>query len=197
MDNLVESHDQACWSAVSCQLRWAAAVRILMRSCIKKAVTNNTLLISNGQAFYKQQWKRTCKQLTSNIGHVPSSIDAFAVSLNICSVGEDVSCTLRAVHMAQVVSLTEHALSDLLMHTEDKSCLKKNSCWKVTATEQYSNIKKHNIYLCTEEAAKMNWMAWGIASERNLKKIDKFTSWDSAAAHMFQWAHVKALQLRR
>jgi hypothetical protein len=51
---------------------------------------------------------------------------SFAVSLNICSVGEGISCTLRVVHMAQVVSLTEHALSDLLMRTEDESCLKKN-----------------------------------------------------------------------
>jgi hypothetical protein len=49
----------------------------------------------------------------------------FAVSLNICSVGEGISYTLRAVHMAQVVSLNEHALSDLLMHNEDESCLKK------------------------------------------------------------------------
>jgi len=48
----------------------------------------------------------------------------FVVSLNICSVGEGISCTLRAVHKAQVVSLTEHALSDLLMHNEDESCLK-------------------------------------------------------------------------
>jgi hypothetical protein len=41
-------------------------------------------------------------------------------------------------------------------------------------------------------------MAWGIASEINLKKkIDKPTSWDSVAAHMSQWAHVKALQLRK
>jgi len=49
----------------------------------------------------------------------------FAVSLNICSVGEGISYTLRAVHMAQVVSLNEQALSDLLMHNEDESCLKK------------------------------------------------------------------------
>jgi len=47
-----------------------------------------------------------------------------AVSLNIYSVGEGISCTIRAVHMAQVVSLTEHPLSDLLMHDEDESCLK-------------------------------------------------------------------------
>jgi hypothetical protein len=48
----------------------------------------------------------------------------FAVSLNICSAGEGISCTLRAVHMAQIVSLTEHALSDLLMHNEEE----RNSC---------------------------------------------------------------------
>ena len=53
----------------SSQLRWVAAVRILVRLCRKKAVTNNTLLISNGRAFYRQQRKRLCKQLTSNNGH--------------------------------------------------------------------------------------------------------------------------------
>jgi hypothetical protein len=48
----------------------------------------------------------------------------FAVSLNICSVGEGISCTFRAGHMAQVFSLTVHTLSDLLNHTEDESCPK-------------------------------------------------------------------------
>jgi hypothetical protein len=62
--------------------------------------------------------------LPKKFGKFHKVLMPFAVSLNICSVREGISCTLRAVHMAQVVSLTEHALSDLLMHIEDETCLK-------------------------------------------------------------------------
>lgn len=50
----------------------------------------------------------------------------FAI-LHICFVGEGISCAFRAVHMAQFVILTVHALLDLLMHNEDESCLKEIS----------------------------------------------------------------------
>lgn len=85
MDTLVGSHDQACWFAVSCQLRWAAEVRTLLRLYRKKAATTKTLLVMDKhfmssnekdmQAVDKQYWTSTKTEVLSKPGTEGSSKD--------------------------------------------------------------------------------------------------------------------------